>query len=266
MNSERVDVFYKAYRYHLAGGVSYNFQFKFFPAKYRLFNKNLPHKRCLKTSFAYGLKFVNIIYKTAAGSSHCICGPKHNRITELFCNSKCIVNRVRNFRSCHLDSEGIHKFLELYPVFSTLYGIRLDSDDFHSVFVKHARLVQLRAKIQSCLPAQVRKKSVRTLLLNDLRKSLDIKRLYISNIRCCRVGHNRCRIGVYENYLVPQLFKRLARLGSGIIELTRLPYYYRSASNYQNLVDIISLFHNTHFFSLLLSLGTITQLIISATM
>ena len=52
MDSDRIDIFNEAYRYHVALCIADNLQLQLFPAQNGLFYENLSYKACLKTSRA----------------------------------------------------------------------------------------------------------------------------------------------------------------------------------------------------------------------
>ena len=86
MNTDWIDILYKADCYHIAFTVSYNLKLELLPAQNRFLNKNLSNKRCLKTSCTHCLKLFFIIYKSAAGTAHGIGRTENNGISQFICN------------------------------------------------------------------------------------------------------------------------------------------------------------------------------------
>ncbi len=92
MYAKRIDVFDEAYGNHITFAVTNNFELELFPTKNRFLYKNLAYKAGLKTSLTYNLKFLFVIYESAAGTTHGVSRTKNYGITKLICNSKCFIN------------------------------------------------------------------------------------------------------------------------------------------------------------------------------
>ena len=141
MHTERINVLNKAYCNHVAFAVAYYLKLKLLPAENGLFHKNLADYTCLKTSCTYGLKLFPVVYKSAAGTAHCICRTKNDRVSELVCYGECFIDRVGNLASCHLNAEGVHCLFELNAILTAFNGIHLYTDNLDIIFVKHTCLV-----------------------------------------------------------------------------------------------------------------------------
>ena len=214
MHTQRINILNKAYCNHVVVFITDNLQLQFFPAENGLFNKDLTYKAGLKTSGTNGLQFFLIVNQTAAGATHCVSRTKNHRIIQLIRNVKGFLHTIGNLTSRHLNTKLIHGMLKFNTVFTTLNGIHLYTDNLHIIFVQNTGLVQLRTQIKTGLSAKIRQKGIRTFLRNNLFKTFHIQRLNIRYIRCLRVRHNRCRVGIDQYNLVTQFFQCLAGLSA----------------------------------------------------
>src|SRR6185369_15434681 len=76
--------------------------------------------------------------------------------------------------------------------------------------------------------------------------SFDSAPMHWLDINCIghiRVSHDGGRIGVDQNDAIAFFFKRLARLGTGIIKLTCLTNHNGSGADDQNAVDVSTFWH-----------------------
>lgn len=88
--------------------------------------------------------------------------------------------------------------------------------------LEHALLLELHRQIQAGLAADARDDRVRALLAQDTRHILQRQRLHVHLVRDGGIRHDRGRVGVDENDLVPLLLERQARLRAGIVKLSGL--------------------------------------------
>lgn len=98
------------------------------------------------------------------------------------------------------------------------------------------------------MSAHVGQKCIRTLFFDDLfddrsRDGFDV------GARChCGVGHDGRRIRIHEDDLVSILHEHLARLGTRVIELAGLPDDDGAAADDENLLYIVSTWHQARSF------------------
>ena len=214
MHTQRVNIFNKAYSNHIIFGITYYFQLQFFPSQNGLLYQNLTYQTCLKTSGTYGFQFFYIIYKTAAGSTHGISRTKYYRISQFISNRQCLIYTVCYFTSRHFNTEAIHSIFKFDTVFPSFNSIYLNTDNFYIILVQNTCFCKFRTKIQSRLTSQVWQNSIRTLFSNNLLQAFYIQGLYIGYICDSRVCHDRCRIGIHQHNLIPQLTQCFTRLSS----------------------------------------------------
>ena len=134
--------------------------------------------------------------------------------------------------------------LKFNAVFTTLNGIHLYTNNFYMIFIQNTGLIQLCTQIQTGLSAQIRQKRIRTFLCNDLFQTFHIQRFNIRHIRCLRICHNSCRVGIDQNNLITQFFQCLAGLSARIIEFAGLTDNNRTRTNNKYFMNVCSLWHD----------------------
>jgi hypothetical protein len=121
-------------------------------------------------------------------------------------------------------------------------------DHLYAVFFKDACLRDGDRGIEPRLAAQGGEQRVGALFGNNLLHRLRRDRLDIGPVRRFGIGHDRRRIGVNEDDLVPLFLERLAGLGAGVVELACLADDDRPGSDDQNFLDVRPFWHVTSVF------------------
>ena len=118
------------------------------------------------------------------------------------------------------------------------------------------------ADVQAGLAAEGRQDGVGPLDGDDLLDDLGRDRLDVGPVGHLGVGHDRGRVRVDQDDLVPLLAERLARLGARVVELARLADDDRPGADDQDLLDVGTLGHGG---SLLVSVDAVVDSAASAT-
>ena len=113
------------------------------------------------------------------------------------------------------------------------------------MLLEHAIARQHHRDVERRLAAHRRKQCIRLLALDDQLHELGGHGLEIRPVRDLRVRHDRGRVRVDENHLVPFLAQRLGRLGAGVVELGRLPDDDGAGANDENTVQISASRHES---------------------
>ena len=108
---------------------------------------------------------------------------------------------------------------------------------------EEAVLAQLHGEVQTGLAAEVGQQGVRAFLLDDFLNGLDGHRLDVDLVRHSLVGHDGCRVGVYQNNLQTLLAQCAARLRACIVELGSLTDNDRAGAQYHYLMNILAQRH-----------------------
>ena len=125
------------------------------------------------------------------------------------------------------------------------------ADHLDAVLLQHAVLRQVHGQVQPRLPAQRRQQGVGPLGLDHLGHDLPGERLDVGAVGHLRVGHDRGRIGIDQHDLVAFFAQGLAGLGAGIIELAGLADNDRAGADQQNLMDVVTSWHERFLSALL---------------
>ena len=102
---------------------------------------------------------------------------------------------------------------------------------------------QLNRGVQRRLSAQSGKQRIGTLLRNDFFHELGRDGLNVCPVSQAGVGHDGCRIAVYQHHAKTVFFKHLARLHARIIELACLTDNNGARSNDQDSFDVFAFRH-----------------------
>jgi hypothetical protein len=142
-----------------------------------------------------------------------------------------------------LKSDPGHGGAEQLAILRLVDSLGPGADHLHAVAGEHARAVERQGGIEGRLAAHGGQQRIGSLLGDDALDDLGRDRLHIGGIRQIGIGHDRGGIGVDQDDPIALTFKRLHRLGAGIIELTGLTDDDRSCANDQDRGNICSLGH-----------------------
>jgi hypothetical protein len=78
---------------------------------------------------------------------------------------------------------------------------------------------------------------------NYFGQTFYIQGLNIGYVGYSRIGHNRGGVGVYQNNFITQFAKGFAGLGARVIKLTSLSNNDWPRPDYEDFVDVTSLWH-----------------------
>ncbi len=243
MNPDGVDVLNKADRDHLVLGIAHHFQFELFPAQHRFLDQDLPDQAGRDAARGDDAQFLDVVDQAAARSAHRISRPDHHRVAERLGDLFGVFDRIGRLAARHLDAETVHGFLKRDAVFAALDGIDLDADNLDAVFGQNTGFMQLRAKIEGRLAAQVRQQGIWPFLGDNLSQALAVEWFDVGGVGNTRIGHDRRRVGIDQHDLVAQGAQRLACLRAGIIELAGLADDNRPGADNEDFADIASLWH-----------------------
>ena len=206
MYSHGIDVFNKTYRNLLPLCVTDNFYFQFFPADDRFFDEDLVYHRSGDASGGNLPKFFFVIDNSSSGSAHGIGRTDNTGISQFSGDLYSLFHGIGRGAFCHFDPQLVHSIFKLNTVLTPADSVYLDTDDFYMIFIQHPCMIQLLTEIQSRLSSQVREKSIRPFLCDDLCETVYIQRLDVSYISGRRIRHNSGRIGIYQHDLIAKAF------------------------------------------------------------
>ncbi len=243
MHAHCVDVLDETDGYFLAFGIPDHFQLQFLPSDNRFFNEDLINKTYRESPCGHNTQFFDIVYSTTACAAHGVSGTDYDRVTKLISNLFRLLHIESKLAFWHLDSKPVHCVFECATVFTPLYGIHLNPDDFDSILIKHAGTCEFRRQIKPALAAKIRQQGIRPLLFDDFRHILQVKWLDVCYICHTRIRHNCRRVGIDQHNFIAKFSKGLAGLSTGVIELTGLSNDDGAGANNHYFVNVISFRH-----------------------
>ena len=114
--------------------------------------------------------------------------------------------------AAHVQPDLLHRQAELVPLLGLGDHRGVGADHLDAVLVQHSMPGQVHGQVQPGLPPKRGKQGVGPLGLDHLGNHFPGQRLDVGPVGHFRVGHDRGRIGVDEDHLVPLLPKGLAGL------------------------------------------------------
>ncbi|MBA7702520.1 hypothetical protein ES703_111289 [subsurface metagenome] len=202
MDAHCIHVFDKANGYLLAFCIADDFELQFLPSENGLFDEDLSDKTYRQPPGGHSAQLFDVEYCTAAGAAHGVCRADDDGVTKLFSDLFSFFYAKGQFAFWHLDSEPVHRFFEGAAVLATLNSVNLNANYFDAVFFEHACMGKLGRQIESALAAKIWQEGVGPFLFDDFCHSLEVKRLDIGCVGQAGVGHNGCRVGIDQHYLI----------------------------------------------------------------
>ena len=147
-------------------------------------------------------------------------------------------HRLRRFQA-----DLVHGLAKQRAVFGLVDGMCVGADHLDGIALQHAHSPQRQCGIERGLAAHCRQQRVGPLLGDDLGHHFRRDRLDIGGVGQLRVGHDGGRVGVDQDDAKSLFLQRLARLGSGIIELAGLADNDGAGPDDQDRLDIGALWH-----------------------
>ncbi len=150
---------------------------------------------------------------------------------------------MRDARARGLEADVGHGAAEQLAVLGHVDGPLRGADHLHVELIEYALAHQVERGVERRLAAHGGQQRRRPFLVDDARQRAPVDGLYINGVGGFRVGHDRGRIGIHQNDPVTLFFQCLARLSSGIVELTSLANDDGAGTDDENAFEIGSLRH-----------------------
>ncbi len=203
--------------------VAHDFHLVLFPPQHGFVDEDFGGWRGIEAGGRDLLKLFHVVGHAAACAAHRETGADDDGQADALDRRARFFHRMRQRVLRNLETDAGHRLVEQAAILRLVDGRKVRADQLDAVFFQHAGLRQFLGAVERRLAAHGGQQRVRLLLGDDLLHELRQDRLDISRIRQLRIGHDRRRVGVDENDAVAFAFKRLHRLRTGVIELTRLP-------------------------------------------
>ena len=118
------------------------------------------------------------------------------------------------------------------------------AEELDAVLLEDAFLVELEREVERRLAApSVGKHRVRALASDDRFERVPLERLHVGARRQLRIGHDRGRVGVHEDDLVPLGAQALGSLRPRVVELAPLTDDDRPGADQEDFPDVGSARH-----------------------
>ncbi len=138
VNPHGIYVLDKADGDHLVFGVPHYLQLQFFPADNGFFNEDLADEAGCYAALCDGPQFILVVGNAPSPAAQGVGGPDNDGVTQIVGYLQGLIHGISGSAQGHGDFQFVHGVLELDPVFAPFYGIGLDADDLHPVFVQDA--------------------------------------------------------------------------------------------------------------------------------
>ena len=243
MHANRVYVLHVTDGDGVALAVAHDLILDFLPAGNALFDQDLVHARVHDAGCGDLAELVPGIGNAAAGAAQGIGRADDDRQADLLGKGDCVLDRVHDLGGNARLADLLHRVLEHLAVFGLGDGLRVRAQELDAVLVQKAVGRQVHCQVQAGLAAKVGDKGIRTLFLDNLLDRVQGHRLDIYLVCHGLIGHDRGRVGVYQDDLQALLAQRAARLRARVVKFGRLADYDRAGAQYHNFMDIFSQRH-----------------------
>ena len=102
-------------------------------------------------------------------------------------------------RTGHFSAAGFYDVLELLTVFTAFNRVDIGTDEFDTVFVEYAGLVQVDGGVESGLTTKSGQKSVWAFFCDDRFDDFRVDRFDVGGVGNVRVGHDGRGVRVDQN-------------------------------------------------------------------
>src|SRR5690606_29676254 len=198
-----IQVLDRADDYHVVCPVTHHFQLVLLPTQDAALDEHFTCRRLVQTTPDYCLELVAVVRHTAASAAQGEGGPDYRREAGLFSDLESFLPAARHPTTWDSQADALHRFRKERAVLCHLDRTLLRPDKLHSVALQYSALRQLERHVKRRLATHRGQQRVRALLVNNELHVLGRHRLDVRPIRDLRIGHDRCRVGVDEDYLVP---------------------------------------------------------------
>ena len=239
-----VEVFDRADDDHVVGVIPHDLHLEFLPAHEGLFDEDLAVQGKRKSTGDNLFELFDVVGDAAACAAHGERGPDHAGQPDLREDALGVLHGVGDARSRAFESRVGHGRTEQVAVFGFSNHVGFRAEHFDAESIQDAFLGHRQRQVQGGLPAEGGQDRVGPFLFEDALEVFGGQGLDVGRVRHARVGHDRGRVGVDQDDLVPLLLERLAGLSSGVVKLAGLTDHNRSAAQDEDRLDIVAARHS----------------------
>ena len=235
VDAHRVYVFHVADRDAVVRAVAHHLVLDFLPADQRLLDQHLVYRAGRESAVHYLVELLPVVGDASSRAAQCVSRPDDHRQPDLIQRVVSVFHGFDDGGRRHWLAYLHKKALEQFAVFRVPDGFKRRAQKTDVVSLQNARVRQFDSQIQAGLSSERGEHAVRSLLRDDSLQHLDGQRLDVNDVRDVLVGHDRGGVGVHEDRGHALFPEGLARLRSGVVELSRLPDYYGARSDHKDL-------------------------------
>ena len=243
VHAHRIEVLDRAHDHDVVGVVAHHLELELAPPEDRLLEQDLADRRDGQPA-PDDARDVRLVANDApAATAEREGGPHDQRQADVRDRRLGVGDAVRDRAPRHPQAGGGHRLPEPLAVLGAVDRLVVGADQLDPVLMQRPVLVQRFGQIQGGLAAQRRQHGVGLLARDHLGDRPGQERLDVCPGRDVGVGHDRRGVGVDEHDLVALLHQHPARLGAGVVELSRLADHDRTRADQQDPVDVIPTRH-----------------------
>ena len=243
MHAHGVEVLDRADDDRIVGPVAHHLELVLLPSLDRLLDEHLPDRRGVDAVRDDAIEFLRGVSEARSPTAEDETGTDHRRIAELADRLLGVLERLDVEGARRLQPGLLHELLESSPVLGSVDGIERRTDQLDTELLEHTEVSELHGDIECRLTSQGREYGIWPFLAQDLGHHLRRDGLDVRGIGELGIGHDRRGVGIDEHDPVSELSEDLHRLGSGIVELTRLTDDDGAGPDHQDRVQVVTLRH-----------------------
>ena len=228
---------------HVVRLVAHHLQLVLLPAQGRLFEHDLVDHGGVEPALGDLGQLLPVIGDAAPRSTQGEGGTDDDGKSDPGGDGKDVVQRTGEAALGDAEPDLFHGRPEELAILRLVDDWQRRPDHLDAVFFKDARLRHGDRGVEPRLAAQRGEQRIGALLGDDLFHRFRRDRLDIGPVGRFGVGHDRRRVGVDEDHLVPLLLERLAGLGPGVVELAGLADDDRPGADDQDFLNVRSFRH-----------------------
>ena len=243
MHAHGVDILHAADADGRVVVVAHHLELDLLVALDALLDEHLVHGREEQGVAHHFAQLLLVVDEPAARTAQRIGGTQHDGITDLGGDLHGLLDRHGDLRFDHRFAQRLAQLLEKFAVFGAFDRLERGTQNLDLALLQDAFAGQLHGQVQTRLAAQPRHDGVGTLETDDLGHVFERQGFHVDLVCDMRIGHDRRRVGIHQNYLVSLLLECEARLRTRIIEFRGLADDNRAGTDDHYLVYIFSLRH-----------------------
>ena len=223
--------------------ITHHFHLVLFPTDQRFIDQQLVGRRQVQAAFADLFELFAVVGDAAAGAAHGKGRADDAREADVSGHRQRFFHGVRDAGTRGIQTDFLHRHVETATVFGLVNRIGGGADHGNAELGQHALTLQFQRAVQRRLAAHGRQHRIRALFFDDLAHHFPVDRLDVGRIGHFRVGHDGRRVGVDQNDAVTLFAQRFTRLGTRVVELTRLADNDRASAEDQDAFYVCTFWH-----------------------